>query len=107
VSCNLTVVDASAPVPSKRQCPARLFCSDGNGTNVAFDLAMKVRLTKKFAEMLDGIDLSARHVGEVFDLPASEARLIVAEQWAQLVDDQTPCSRPQRDVVPHRLPHAS
>ena len=67
---------------------------------------MKVRLTKKFAEMLDGIDLSAHLVGEVFDLPASEARLIVAEQWAELADDDTPSSRPQK-AVPQHLPQAS
>jgi hypothetical protein len=69
--------------------------------------AMKVRLTKKLAEMLDGIDLSTHFVGEVFDLSASEARLIIAEQWAERVDDKTPCSRPEKDVVPQHLPHAS
>jgi hypothetical protein len=68
---------------------------------------MKVRLTKKLAEMLDGIDLSTHQVGEVFDLPACEARLIVAEDWAEPVDDATPCSRPERHVVPQRLRHAS
>jgi hypothetical protein len=68
---------------------------------------MKVRLTKKLAEMLDGVDLSTHRVGEVFDLPTSEARLMIAEQWAELVDDDTPCSRPRKDVVPQDLPHAS
>jgi hypothetical protein len=68
---------------------------------------MKVRLTKKLAEMLDGVDLSTHRVGEVFDLPTSEARLILAEQWAELVDDDTPSSQPAKTVVPQHLPHAS
>ena len=43
---------------------------------------MKVRLTKKLAEQLDGIDLSDRRAGETFDLPIQEARLLMAEAWA-------------------------
>lgn len=30
------------------------------------------------------MDLSTRHVGDVFDLPASEANLLIAEGWADL-----------------------
>ena len=43
---------------------------------------MKVRLTRKHAERIDGIDLSGHEVGDMLDLPADEARLIVAEEWA-------------------------
>jgi len=43
---------------------------------------MKVRLTKKLAEEIDGVDLSHRRAGEIFDLPPQEARLLVAEDWA-------------------------
>jgi hypothetical protein len=43
---------------------------------------MKVRLTKKYAERLDDIDLSGRNVGDWLDLPQIEARLLVAEEWA-------------------------
>lgn len=43
---------------------------------------MKVRLTRKHAERIDGIDLSSHEVGDVLDLPPDEARLIVAEDWA-------------------------
>lgn len=43
---------------------------------------MKVLLTKKLAECIDGVDLNDRRVGDVLDLPASEARLLLAEQWA-------------------------
>jgi hypothetical protein len=44
---------------------------------------MWVRLTRKLAECLDGIDVSQRCVGDVFELPSADAELLVAEQWAE------------------------
>jgi hypothetical protein len=84
-----------------------VFLNDPNGTAVAPNSEMKVRLTKKLAEMLDGVDLSRRRVGDVMDLPDSEARLIVAEQWAELVDDGTPCSPCEEHSASDHLPRAS
>jgi hypothetical protein len=43
---------------------------------------VKVRLTKKLAERLDGVDVSRNHVGDLLDLPPAKARLLVAEEWA-------------------------
>jgi hypothetical protein len=43
---------------------------------------MRVRLTRKFAERIDGVDLKAHEVGDVIDLPLSEGRLLIAERWA-------------------------
>ena len=43
---------------------------------------MKVRLTKKLAESIDGVALHGHEVGDLLDLQASEARLLLAEQWA-------------------------
>ena len=43
---------------------------------------MKVLLTHKHAEEIDGVDLRSHHPGDVLDLPPNEARLIVAEEWA-------------------------
>ena len=43
---------------------------------------MKVWLIRKYAERIDGVDLSGRHVGDRIDLPQIEAELLVAEQWA-------------------------
>lgn len=45
---------------------------------------MKVRLKKKYAEHIDGVDLSGCNPGDVVDLPAEKARLVVAEEWAIL-----------------------
>jgi hypothetical protein len=44
-----------------------------------------VRLTHKHAAEIDGVDLSARHVGDRLALPPREARLLVAEGWAEPV----------------------
>ena len=43
---------------------------------------MKVRLTKKYAEQINGIDLHGRDIGDVLELPPEKARLVVAEEWA-------------------------
>ena len=43
---------------------------------------MRVRLTRKLANMVDGMDLSGHDVGDVFELPARDARILIAEGWA-------------------------
>jgi len=43
---------------------------------------VKVRLTRKLAPCVDGIDLSSHEVGDVFDLPPEQAWLVIAENWA-------------------------
>lgn|SRR5688572_17449698 len=43
---------------------------------------MLIRLTRKLADCIDGVDLSHYSVGDVLDLPAWEARLLIAEAWA-------------------------
>jgi len=46
---------------------------------------MRVRLTRRFAEAMDGIDLSQHRVGDLFDLSPHDAGLLIAEGWATLV----------------------
>jgi hypothetical protein len=55
---------------------------------------MKVVLTRKLADSMDGVDVAAYQVGDVLDLTASEARLLVAERWA------TPERRRERGTPP-------
>jgi hypothetical protein len=45
-------------------------------------MVMRLRLVRKLAEEIDGVDLSHQHVGDVFDLPGRKAQLLVAEGWA-------------------------
>ena len=57
---------------------------------------VQVRLTRKLAEMIDGIDLSKKVVGQTLRLAVREARLLVAEGWAETVEPQT---KPQSVAV--------
>jgi hypothetical protein len=43
---------------------------------------MHVRISRKLADRMDGIDLSHCAAGDVIDLAEREARMIVAEGWA-------------------------
>jgi hypothetical protein len=42
-----------------------------------------VRLIKKFAEMIDGVDLSKARVGDILTLPRREGEMLLAERWAE------------------------
>lgn len=44
---------------------------------------MKVVLLRKLAEeSMDGVDVRNYRVGDVLDLPAADARVLVEERWA-------------------------
>ena len=43
---------------------------------------MRVRLIKKLAEIIDGVDLHGLSVGDLLNLHPKDARLLIAEQWA-------------------------
>jgi hypothetical protein len=57
---------------------------------------MRVRLTRKLAERIDGVDLSGRRVGDVLDLDPVEARLLVAETWATAHERRVASGPPPR-----------
>jgi hypothetical protein len=42
-----------------------------------------VRLTRKLAEALNGLDLRPFRIGEVIDLPVPLAQMLIAERWAE------------------------
>jgi hypothetical protein len=44
---------------------------------------MRVRLTRKFANLIDGIDLSKANAGEILDVSVHEAHILMAEGWAE------------------------
>jgi hypothetical protein len=48
---------------------------------------MFIRLVRKLAEQLDGIDMSAHCAGDVIEMPRYEADLLIAEEWAVAVDE--------------------
>jgi hypothetical protein len=49
-------------------------------------MRVKVRLTRKFANILNGIDLSHVRAGEDVELEAREAQMLIAEGWANAPD---------------------
>src|SRR5438045_4052614 len=50
---------------------------------------MTVRLTKKFSELIDDVNLAKFRVGDVIKLPARDAHLLVAERWASAIEEPT------------------
>ena len=46
---------------------------------------MLVLLTAKLAEVVNGVDLSPYCEGDVVELPAREAEMLIAERWAEPV----------------------
>jgi hypothetical protein len=43
---------------------------------------MKVVLVRKLADVMDGVDVSGYRCGDVVDLPARDAQLLIVESWA-------------------------
>jgi hypothetical protein len=65
---------------------------------------MLVRLTKKLANVINGLDISQCAEGDVIDLPQRDADMLVAEQWAEPatldeVSSCTPVWQPNRRAV--------
>lgn len=57
---------------------------------------MKVRLTRKFSPLINGVDLSKFQKGDTLDLPAREASMLVAEGWAEPEMDRAHDRPPQK-----------
>ena len=47
---------------------------------------MHVKLTRKLANSLDGVDVSNARVGDIIDVSTEEAAALVREGWAEGVD---------------------
>jgi hypothetical protein len=50
---------------------------------------MRVRVTRKLADLINGIDLSSRHVGDIIELPGRDAEILIAEGWAKLIQSNS------------------
>jgi hypothetical protein len=48
---------------------------------------MQIRLTRKLADYLDGIDLSEYRAGDVISMSPWQMRLLIAEGWAERISD--------------------
>ena len=47
---------------------------------------MYVRLTKKLANVMDGVDVSHARTGDILDVSDSEGLILIAEEWAERCD---------------------
>jgi hypothetical protein len=61
---------------------------------------MRIRLIRKLALCLNGVDVSQLHVGDVVDLPERSARLLLMEGWAEVVDDASAAGLPNVPPFP-------
>ena len=50
----------------------------------------RVRITKKLAAILNGVDLSKVAVGDLIIVPEATAAMLIREGWAELVPDEPP-----------------
>jgi hypothetical protein len=48
---------------------------------------VKVRLTRKLADRINGVDVTGRAVGDVFQLSRHDAEVLMAEGWATLYSE--------------------
>ena len=50
-------------------------------------LILRVRITRKLADHLNGLDLSRVRVGDVLELSERDAAMLIREGWAEQVGD--------------------
>ena len=65
---------------------------------------MKIRLNRKFAQAINGIDLSRAQAGQDLVLPLREARMLIAEGWATPLDGAN--DKPKRKQPARKRPAA-
>lgn len=66
---------------------------------------MRIRLTRKLANALNGVDLRAMTVGDVVELPEGIAEMLVGEGWAEeLAADSASSADDRRTGSDRRLP---
>jgi len=53
---------------------------------ISNEFSLKIRLTRKLALRLNGLDLSSINVGDVVFLPEPDAAMLLREGWAERVE---------------------
>ena len=49
-------------------------------------MGIKIRLIRKLAPVINGVDLTMYRVGDVIELPRATAVMLILEGWAELVN---------------------
>jgi hypothetical protein len=66
----------------------------------ASDAIIPVRLTHKYAQAIDGVDLSHVDVGDRLELPSRDAALLIVEGWAVPCADCVQADHYQASAAP-------
>jgi hypothetical protein len=65
---------------------------------------MKIQLTRKLADSIDGVDLSDMKVGKVINVARHDAQLLIAEGWGRPADSVGERQSNMRDRADDRPP---
>jgi hypothetical protein len=68
---------------------------------------MKVRLTRKFADSINGVDLSKAEAGETLDLSTRDANILLAEGWAEYAGGSPAFDKADEHARPKRMPRSA
>jgi len=69
--------------------------------------SMRVRLRKRFAERVNGVDLTGHRVGDVFELADADAERLIEAGWATAKIEQRHASGHRFSGVERRKPSHS
>ena len=69
--------------PAKRSRPQHDNTGRSRQQPGAHSGMLSVRLTRKYANMIDGVNLTDAHVGDRLGLPQHDAEMLIAEGWAE------------------------
>ena len=63
---------------------------------------MYVRLKKKLANIMDGVDVSQARTGDLLNVSDSQGEILIAEDWAEPLDspDSATGSSPSQNATP-------
>ena len=64
------------------------------GEFLACHVMVRIRLTRKLAARLNGIDVTNQRVGDIMQLPDRAAAMLIAEGWAEAVAEPVPSPAP-------------
>jgi hypothetical protein len=67
---------------------------------------LKVRLTKKLAQIFNDVDLTCVKEGETLELPARDAGLLLAAEWAVPLEESKADDRPKIVAISSAQPRA-
>jgi hypothetical protein len=63
-------------------------------------VTLRIRLTRKLAAVVNGVDISSLNTGDVIELPVRAAAMLISEGWAERVEDSAPASVSRARVAP-------